>query len=116
MVWSRFLATNPALTGQKYHLGRAIPDRPGLPEGLKVADQDRGMHERHEMRAPGPRVRVIDCAAAAALGAAQATCRWPKAGLFITPVSAPAGSWAPQAYSRSARDLLPRPMGRLLPR
>ncbi len=33
------------------HFGRAVPNRPRLPEGFEFADQDCGVHQRHEMRA-----------------------------------------------------------------
>ena len=36
-------------------IAASIPNRARLPERLHVANQDRGVHERHEMRAPAAR-------------------------------------------------------------
>jgi hypothetical protein len=46
--------------GDQDHL--AVPNRARLPEWLQIADQDRGVHQRDEMRARATRVRAIGSA------------------------------------------------------
>ncbi len=48
-----------AWRGDQDHLGRPIPYRPRVPERLKIADQDRDIHESHEMRARAARLGCI---------------------------------------------------------
>ena len=36
---------------QQDHLGSAVPDRPALAERLQVPNRDRGVHQRHQVRA-----------------------------------------------------------------
>ena len=47
---------------QQNHFGGPIPDRTRLPERLQVSNQDRRVHQRHEMRtrAAGERDRLSE--------------------------------------------------------